>query len=101
MFTARACNLAFDGSLPPDWIQLLPAGPAIQGSDGRAWTLPDPHPLITAFAARNKPLVVDWEHASEHRAPQGLDAPAAGWIDQIRSCLLYTSWAMVTALLPR
>lgn len=82
---ALACNLALDGSPPPDWIQLLPAGPAIQGADGRAWTLPDPTALITAFTARNKPLVVDWEHSSEHRAPQGLDAPAAGWIDRLEA----------------
>ncbi len=27
--------------------------------------------------------MVDWEHASEHRAPQGLEAPAAGWVDQL------------------
>lgn len=81
--TARALNVALDGAPPPDWIQLLPPGPAIQGSDGRAWTLPDPQPIMTAFTARNKPLVIDWEHASEHRAPQGLDAPAAGWIDQL------------------
>ena len=80
---ARACNFALDGSPPPDWIQLLPAGPAITGSDGRSWTLPDPAALLTEFTARNKPLVVDWEHASEHRALQGLDAPAAGWIDRL------------------
>ena len=85
MLTARALNITFDCSAPPDWIQLLPAGPAIQGADGRAWTLADPSTLITAFSARQKPLVVDWEHASEHRAPQGLDAPAAGWIDQIEA----------------
>ena len=83
--TARACNLPLDGSPPPDWIELLPAGPAIQGADGRAWTLPDPTALIAAFTARNKPLVVDWEHSSEHRAPQGLDAPAAGWIDRLEA----------------
>jgi len=82
LHTARAANFALDGD-PPDWIQLLPPGPTIQGSDGRVWTLPDPQPLIAAFTARNKPLVIDWEHSSEHRAPQGLDAPAAGWIDQI------------------
>lgn len=85
MLTARACNLTLDGSPPPDWIELLPAGPAIQGADGRAWTLPDPTALIAAFTARNKPLVVDWEHSSEHRAPQGLDAPAAGWIDRLEA----------------
>ncbi|MCU0806551.1 MAG: phage protease [Candidatus Contendobacter sp.] len=85
MPTARACNLTLDGSPPPDWIELLPAGPAIQGVDGRAWTLPDPTALITAFASRNAPLVIDWEHASEHRASQGLDAPAAGWIDRLEA----------------
>lgn len=83
--TARACNFAIDGQPPPDWIQLLPAGPEIIGADGRAWTLPDPAPVLTAFAARGKPLPVDWEHSSEHRAPQGLDAPAAGWIDQLEA----------------
>lgn len=86
MLTARACNLSLvDNDGIPDWIELLPAGPAIQGSDGRAWTLPDPTALLTAFTARNKPLVIDWEHSSEHRAPQGLDAPAAGWIDQLEA----------------
>lgn len=83
--TARACNQPLDGSPPPDWIQLLPAGPAITGADGRSWALPDPAALIARFTARNKPLVVDWEHSSEHRAPQGLDAPAAGWIDQLEA----------------
>lgn len=82
MNLSRACNLPLDGTLPK-WIQLLPTGPLIQGADGRAWTLGDPAALITAFQRRSKPLVVDWEHASEHRATQGLDAPAAGWIDQL------------------
>lgn len=80
--TAHARNLALDGQAP-DWIELLPAGPAITGADGRAWTLPDPQTVVTAFAQRHAALVVDWEHASEHRAPHGLDAPAAGWIDQL------------------
>lgn len=83
--TARACNQPLDGSPPPDWIQLLPAGPAITGADGRAWTLPNPDSLLREFTARNKPLVVDWEHSSEHRAPQGLDAPAAGWIGRMEA----------------
>lgn len=83
LHTARAALCTV--SDPPDWIELLPPGPTIQGSDGRAWTLSDPQSLITAFTARNKPLVIDWEHSSEHRAPQGLDAPAAGWIDQLEA----------------
>lgn len=79
---ARAPNFALDGQAP-DWIELLPAGPTILGQDGRAWTLPDPQSLVTAFAQRHAALVVDWEHASELRATQGLEAPAAGWIDQL------------------
>lgn len=83
MLHARALNVPLDGT--PEWIQLLPPGPAIAGRDGRAWTLPDPQTVVTAFQARGQPLVVDWEHASEHRAPQGLDAPAAGWIDRLEA----------------
>lgn len=71
MPTAHARNLALDGQAP-DWIELLPAGPTITGADGRAWTLPDPQSLVAAFAQRHAALVVDWEHASEHRAPHGL-----------------------------
>lgn len=82
MHLARALNIALDAT-PPDWVQLLPAGPNIVGTDGRAWTLDDPAALVTAIQQRGKSLVIDWEHASEHRAPQGLDAPAAGWIDSL------------------
>lgn len=82
--TARALNIALD-SAAPEWIQLLPPGPVITGRDGRSWNLPDPNTLISEFAARNTPFVIDWEHASEHRAPQGLDAPAAGWIDALEN----------------
>lgn len=86
MLRARARNrpLPADGSVP-DWIELLPAGPDILGVDGRAWTLPDPSAVLAAFAVRNTPLVIDWEHATEHRAPVGLDAPAAGWVTALEA----------------
>ncbi len=82
MNLARALNIALDAT-PPDWVQLLHAGPNIVGTDGRAWILDDPAALVTAIQQRGKSLVIDWEHASEHRAPRGLDAPAAGWIDSL------------------
>ena len=84
MNLARACNLPLDAALP-EWIHLLPSGPQISGADGRTWTLADPSALVQTFQHRHTPLVIDWEHASEHRAPQGLDAPAAGWIDQLET----------------
>lgn len=82
MNLARACNLLLDAALP-EWTQLLPAGPTIQGADGRTWILDDPAAVVTAFQQRKTPLVIDWEHASEYRAPQGLESPASGWIHEL------------------
>ena len=66
----------------PEWIELIPAGFDVQGRDGRAWINPDPQGVVTATAADTHPLPLDWEHATEVRAPKGEDAPAAGWIEQ-------------------
>jgi len=78
----NALNVALPAtaSAAPDWIELLPAGPEIIGADGRTWTLDLPHSVA---ASSRTPLVIDYEHASEHRAPQGLDAPAAGWVTRL------------------
>lgn len=70
---------------PPEWVELIPAGPAVIGQDGRRWLNDRPDAIVTDFRQRAFPLVVDWEHATEHRAPVGLDAPAAGWIDRLES----------------
>lgn len=74
--------LPADGSVP-DWIELLPSGPSISGRDGRSWTLSDPNAIVRAFRSHDGPIPIDWEHASEVRAPNGLDAPAAGWITEM------------------
>ena len=80
----RMLNLPLpETAAAPDWIELIPAGSIIVGADGRQWLNDTPDRIVAAFIARNKPMVVDYEHASEHRAPVGLDAPAAGWIDRI------------------
>ena len=82
--TALNQTLPDDGSVP-EWLELIPAGPRVQGVDGRAWTF-GPEEIATVmreFAAHLGELVTDWEHASEHRAPKGEEAPAAGWIKQI------------------
>lgn len=52
--TARACCVTLAAAGVPDWIELLPAGPDIAGVDGRAWTLPDPQTVVTAFRQRAK-----------------------------------------------
>ncbi len=69
----------------PGEVELIPAGPDITGRDGRRWLFDDAAgtSVIQAFAARNAALPIDWEHASQHRAPNGEAAPAAAWIERI------------------
>lgn len=63
----------------PDWILLIPAGTVV-GVDGRSWVNDQPNNVVSLFNNRQLDLPIDWEHATEVRAPKGLDAPAAGWI---------------------
>lgn len=63
------------------WIQLLPDTCRIAGIDGRNWLNDQPDSVVSKSRL---PMVIDYEHASEHRAPQGLDAPAAGWVDRLQ-----------------
>lgn len=78
-----ALNVELVSGEVPDWVELLPAGDVIAGRDGRVWRNPAPQAVVDAFLQRNIDLVIDWEHASEHRAPKGEDAPAAGWIKEL------------------
>lgn len=74
-----ALNFTHGGNVP-EWIEVLPAGPEIIGRDGRHWIIDDPQTIV---ANSELPLHVDYEHASEVRAPKGEEAPAAGWIDKL------------------
>lgn len=75
-----AVALNFQGSDVPEWIQLTPAGPDIDGRDGRHWILPNPSTVVNAFLNNGADLPVDIEHSTEHKAPKGEPAPAVGWI---------------------
>lgn len=75
------------GIVAPAFVQLLPAGPQINGIDGRRWVFDQASvdQVLAAFARRNRYLVIDWEHSSQVRAEKGLEAPAAGWIVRLES----------------
>lgn len=77
-------ELPQDGSVP-EWLELIPPGPVVQGVDGRAWTFgpAEVRQVLTEFNQHLGEIVADWEHASEHKAPKGEEAPAAGWIKQL------------------
>lgn len=70
----------------PDWIQLIPAGDAVRGVDGRAWSMSDVPTLIEAF---NRPqanhLPIDIEHATQIKGARGEEAPAMGWIVELEA----------------
>lgn len=80
---ALAVAINVEGATPPEWVELIPAGVDVIGRDGRAWINPDPAAVVAATDLAGRPLLMDWEHATETRAPQGLDAPAAAWIEQL------------------
>lgn len=81
---ALNAELPEDGSVP-EWVQLVPSGPRIEGIDGRTWKFSETEAeaVVDAFRSRGRELVIDWEHASEIRAPAGQEAPAAGWIREL------------------
>jgi phage I-like protein len=66
--------------LAPEWIQLVPAGDKVEALDGRKFGNASPQHVVDAFWKDPRDVPIDWEHASELRAPKGKDAPAAGWI---------------------
>lgn len=74
--------LNFESGTVPEWIQLTPPGHLIRGRDGREWRMPDPHAVVGRFDPAKEPQI-DLEHSSQLLAPNGMPAPAVGWIKQI------------------
>ncbi|WP_336800650.1 phage protease [Kaistia sp. MMO-174] len=78
--TTILSSLCADGKAP-EWIMLFPAG-LITAQDGRQWVNDDPA-QVADKSLRGVDLPIDWEHAADHKAPKGEEAPAAAWIDQL------------------
>lgn len=68
---------------PPEWIAVLPGGALIRARDGRKFRNPKPEQVVKAFEEGRIDLPIDWEHATEIKAPKGEPAPAAGWIKEL------------------
>lgn len=70
---------------PPDWIEILPAG-EIETLDGRVFRNTAPKKILEAFEKARIHgvfLPIDFEHATELRAPNGERVEAAGWIRKL------------------
>ncbi len=79
-----ALNFETQGNALPERIDLLPAGKRIIGRDGRAWNNPNPGAVAERVNGGGIDLVLDFEHASELKAPKGEPAPAAAWLNDLR-----------------
>lgn len=71
----------------PEWIHLLPtAQGAIQTDDARGpYHVAAPGQLMAASLKPGDRLPVDENHATDLAAPQGLPAPARGWIVELQA----------------
>ena len=72
-------ELPQDGSVP-EWIELIQPGMQLVGRDGRSWINDDPAGVVASLNARGIDLVIDYEHSTEIKAPNGEEAPAAAWV---------------------
>ena len=82
IYVAMNFQLPEDGSVP-EWMQLIPAGEIVQGRDGRTFVNDRPQQVADAFRGDDLDIPIDWEHSTEIKAPEGDQAPAAGWIKDI------------------
>ena len=71
-----------DAVAPPEHIKIFtrPINGEISARDGRVFKASDVDAIIAATRARQLDVVIDFDHASELKAPKGDRAPAAGWI---------------------
>jgi phage I-like protein len=78
------------GAIAPEWITLIPAA-NFKGFDGRGpYRLDQPSQVVAAteeMIAKHMTagLPLDFDHATDFAAPEGRQAPAAGWIKQVRA----------------
>jgi phage I-like protein len=71
-----------NAEVPPEWIELIPAG-EFMGRDGRGpFRLSNSEQVIASTKAlqMDAGLPIDYDHATDFGAPEGRPAPAAGWI---------------------
>lgn len=80
-----ALDLAEPAEGAEHWVHLLP-GTEIRTEDGRGpWHVKSMNALIAASLKPGDRLILDENHSTDLAAPQGLPAPAAGWIEELQA----------------
>lgn len=78
---------AGDGAVP-DWIQLTPVGPRLQGMDGRVWTMEDADVVVATcrdLMREGREIPIDFDHATHVKGARGEYAPAVGFIKEVEA----------------
>lgn len=92
----HAIALPESGNLPPEWVQVLPAG-IFAGRDGRGPYTADVEAVVAAtmryLAGAELPL--DYDHQTEHTVENGQPAPASGWVKELQGRAEGGLWARV------
>lgn len=84
-----ALNIDLSGfTAAPAEVELIPAPDAsgrVSGRDGRSWLFDGraQQAVLAQYQSGGIELPIDWEHATQHAAPNGQPAPAGGWINGI------------------
>jgi phage I-like protein len=88
-----ACSYDLSRATEADGLTLMQFTPAGEfgPSDGRKIDVPSwridaasAQAVIARHAARKQPVVIDYEHQTLHKEKNGLPAPAAGWLRELR-----------------
>lgn len=76
-----------EGGAVPEWIQLTPKAPRLEGIDGRIWTMSSPEAIIATCRNMRSgvEIPVDFEHATHVKGARGERADAAGWIRELEN----------------
>ncbi len=81
---AANCDVELTGTVPPDWVHLLPTGDVV-GRDGRSFVNDQPQQVLATFSAGAVDLPIDYEHQSEQaRDGKSGPVPVAGWIKDLQ-----------------
>jgi phage I-like protein len=88
-------SLNFEGGNIPQRIEIIPAGAAIIGRDGRTWKNTNPGKAALNSMARLSMLPIDENHATDLAAPKGGSSPAMGWMRNLCADERGAIWADV------
>lgn len=94
LLTTSICRELPPAATAPDWVELLPSGIDVVGSDGRRFVNDDPSRIVSAFNTATRKPMIDWEHASEKQW-SGMPAPAAAWMTAFEAREGGAIWAKV------